>query len=245
MARELAAEGWDLLVTARRQNRLDVLRDEIEGKNGVSVHVVAADLADETERAGLLREVARHGTRVGALVHAAGSASWSVFAEQKPLAEAKRAAVATTATVELVGSVWPSILKHDKGLLLVVSSLAAWQPTPYMATYAAGKAFQRSFVEALAAEARAEQSSAAVLVLCPGPVDTEFAWVAGTQALAERVPVLQPVQLARDALHRAYSRPGRGPAFVPGWRNKISATAASILPRRLVTSVSERNHRPR
>ena len=244
LARELAISGWSLLVTARRIERLEVLQQELEEKHGVVVRIHAADLADEADRAGLVVAMEALGNDLGCLVHAAGSAAWDRFAALDPGDEVRRVAVATTATVALVGAAWPRIVRRPDGMLIVVSSLAAWQPTPYMATYAAGKAFQRSFTEGLAAEAHAEGSSAKVLALCPGPVDTEFAWVAGTQLLAERVPVLKPVELAREALRRADGRRG-SVAYVPGWRNRVSALAADVLPRGLVTRISERNHRPR
>lgn len=244
LARELAIAGWSLLVTARRIERLEVLQQELEEKHGVVVRIHAADLADEADRAGLIVATEALGDELGCLVHAAGSAAWDRFAALDTAEEVRRVAVATTATVALVGAAWPRIVQRPDGLLIVVSSLAAWQPTPYMATYAAGKAFQRSFTEALAAEAHAEGSYASVLALCPGPVDTEFAWVAGTQPLAERVPVLKPVELAREALRRAERHRG-SVAYVPGWRNRVSAAAAEVLPRGLVTRISERNHRPR
>jgi len=244
LARELAISGWNLLVSARRIERLEVLQQELEEKHGVAVQIHAADLADDAERAGLVDAMNALGDDLGCLVHAAGSAAWDRFASLDPAQEVRRAAVATTATVELVGAAWPRIVRRPDGVLIVVSSLAAWQPTPYMATYAAGKAFQRSFTEALAAEAQAAGSQAGVLALCPGPVDTEFAWVAGTQPLAERVPILKPVELARETLQRLDRHKG-GTSFVPGWRNRISATAAAVLPRGVVTRISERNHRPR
>ncbi len=244
LARELAIAGWDLLVTARREQRLLVQQQELEEKHGVRVTVHAADLANPDDRAGLLAAIDTIPGGAACLVHAAGSAAWDRFEQLDPVQEGRRVSVATTATVELVGQVWPGILARDDGLLIIVSSLAAWQPTPYMATYAAGKAFQRSFAEALGAEAAAAGSSARVLALCPGPVDTEFAWVAGTQPLAERVPVLKPVELARETLKRAGAHKG-SVAYVPGWRNRVSATAAAVLPRGLVTRISERNHRPR
>ncbi len=240
-ARKLAARGLDLIVSARRADRLDVLRDELEGKNDVVVRAVAADLATVDGRAALGEAIDATADRLAHCVHAAGAGSWGRFADLDLSHEVALAQLNVVSTVEIVRRVWPHLLTAPSSSLVIISSLAAWQPTPFMATYAASKAYQRSFTEALGAEAAGTDTS--VLAVCPGPVDTEFAWVAGTQPLMERVPVLQPLALARATLARVDKR--KSGAWVPGWRNRISALGVDLLPRSTVTRISARIHRPR
>lgn len=218
-----------------------MIQDELEGKNGVTVTMVPADLAKAYGRAAVCRAIDDADDRLACVVHAAGAAAWAPFAELPEESEVALSELNVVSTVQVVRHAWPQLLAAPDSSLVVVSSLAAWQATPYMATYAASKAFQRSFAEALGAEA--EGTGTTVLAVCPGPVATEFAWVAGTQPLMERVPILQPIELARASLARVDKR--KSGAWVVGWRNRISAVGATVLPRGFVTRVSERIHRPR
>jgi short-subunit dehydrogenase len=239
-ARELADRGHDLVVVARRAERLDVLREELEGKTDSRVTPVVADLATREGQDAACRAIDEVADRLRIVVLAAGSAGWGPFARLDPDEERDRVGLNVDATVVLARRAWPALLRPGRTGLIVVSSLAAWQATPCQATYAAAKAFQLSFAEALAEEARGTGTT--VVALCPGPVATEFHWVAGTESLMQRVPVLQPREVARAGL-RAVDR-GRSGARLLGWRNRVSAAGVTVLPRGVVRRISERIHRP-
>lgn len=240
-SRLLAASGRDLIVAARRAHRLDVLRDELEGKHGVRVVAVPCDLATTSGCDALLTAIAAHPGCLDRLVLAAGSAGWGAFAGLSAEAEEARVALGTTSLVRIMGGTWNRLSLEPGAGLIVVSSLASFQATPYMTTYAATKAFQRFVAEGLAAEANRGQG-ATVVTVCPGPVDTEFVMVAGTQRLVDRVPVLSAERVARESLRRLHSG-GKQPTFVPGWRNKVSFLIVKLLPSRMTLAASERIHR--
>ncbi|HMN99010.1 MAG TPA: SDR family NAD(P)-dependent oxidoreductase [Miltoncostaeaceae bacterium] len=239
-ARELADRGHDLVLVARRSDRLEILRDELESKTGASVRPVVADLATREGQAAAGEAIDAVADRLRVLVLNAGAGAWGRFAELDPAGERDRVALNVDSVVVLARRGLPALLRSAGGGLVIVSSLAAWQATPFMATYAAAKAFQLRFAEALAEEVRG--SGTAVVAVCPGPVATEFHWVAGTESLMRRVPVLQPREVALSGLEALEA--ARSGVRVLGWRNRASAAAVSLLPRRLVTRISGRIHRP-
>lgn len=176
-ARALAARKHDLLLVARRQERLAELAVELEREGGVSVKTIAVDLAAPDGPEKLMAEVRVRGLHVETLINNAGFGARGAFADID-LAEQKRmVALNCTALMELCHRVLPSMLERRRGGILNVASTAAFQPGPWMAVYYATKAFVLSFSEGLHEEVRGQ--GVKVAALCPGPTRTEFADVAG------------------------------------------------------------------
>lgn len=176
-ARALAARKHDLLLVARREERLRELAAELERAEGVSVATVALDLAAEGSGEALMAEVATRGLAVDTLINNAGFGARGSFAEID-LAEQKRMiALNCTALMELCHHVLPGMISAKRGGILNVASTASFQPGPWMAVYYATKAFVLSFSEALHEEVR--EHGVRVAALCPGPTRTEFADIAG------------------------------------------------------------------
>ena len=176
-ARVLAAQKRNLLLVARREERLASLAVELAERHGVAVEVLALDLAADGAGDTLMREAAARGLVIDQLINNAGFGSRGSFVEID-LAEQKRMiALNCTSLMELCHLVLPGMIERKRGGILNVASTAAFQPGPWMAVYYATKAFVLSFSEALHEEVRAH--GVKVAALCPGPTRTEFADVAG------------------------------------------------------------------
>jgi short-subunit dehydrogenase len=170
-ARQLGARGHNLLLVARREERLRELAAEIERDSRVRVDVAQADLADPQARGRLLEHVAAGGASVEILVNNAGFARVGDVHEH-PEDQIGMIRLDVEALVALSSAFVPPMVERGRGAIINVASIAAFQPIPSQATYAAAKAFVLSFSEALAAEVR--RSGVTVTALCPGPVATEF-----------------------------------------------------------------------
>ncbi len=135
----------------------------------------------------------------------------------------------------------PAMVARKSGGVINVSSIGAFQPVPYMATYGATKAFVLSWSEALAYELR--DSGVRVTCVCPGPVATEFFSVAGVAPAMSKLPhTMSPDRLVAHAL--AAFDDGRA-VIVPGWINWLTALTTRIFPRVLVRAVAGRLYAPR
>jgi short-subunit dehydrogenase len=235
-ARALARRGHELVIVARRRDRLEQLAQELG-----SAHVVECDLAAEPQS--LVRAVAELGLTVDLLVNNAGFGTWGRFAELDPEKEAEQVRLNCEAVVVLTRAFVPGMVERGRGGIINVASTAGMQPLPYEAVYAATKAFVRSFTAALRVELRG--TGVNVLNVDPGPVDTEWQAVAGYRNPDETMGVpgkIGPDQVVEEAL-RAFDR-GRG-SIVPGavirWFLRLNAPAPTALKLRVV----ERMYRPR
>ena len=176
-ARTLAARGEDLILTARRVDRLEALAGELRGKHGIAVHVFAADLADPDASTGLIAAIASADLTIDTLINNAGFGARGAFAELDAARQLGMIDVNCRALVALAHAVLPGMIAQGSGGILNIASIAAFQPGPWMAVYYASKAFVLSFSEALHEEVRAQ--GVTVTALCPGPTHTEFAERAG------------------------------------------------------------------
>jgi short-subunit dehydrogenase len=233
-ARELSRRGYEVVLVARRRERLEELAAELG-----SAHVVTCDLVGE---AGSLAErVAALGLEVDVLVNNAGFGTHGRFAEIDSAREAEEVRLNCEALVTLTHAFLPGMLERRRGGVITVASTAGMQPLPYEAVYSASKAFARAFSDALAAELR----GTGVRMLCvnPGPVPTEWQQVAGYEPdYLPPVPgKISAAQVARESL-RAFERGRRTliPGFVIRWYMRLNSPAPLPLKLRVV----ERMYRP-
>lgn len=229
-ARRLAAEGSDLVLVARRAERLEDLARELASAHGADVEVIAADLAAPDASAGIRDELARRGVRVTALIHSAGFAHNAPLVEIDPADLREEIAVDVVAVADLTRLLLPDLLDAPSGYLVTLASVAAYQPNPLMAVYGASKAFVLSFTEALAEECRG--TSLRVLAVSPGPVATEFFEVAG-EAAGGGLPRTSSEAVV-DATLAALGRRSVPPSIVVGAANRAMTTAGRLVPRRVV-----------
>jgi short-subunit dehydrogenase len=229
LAREFAAGGYDLVVVARREDRLRELADELADAHGTTTHVVGMDLDGPRAAEELQDAVADRDVRVDALVNNVGVGTYGPFHETDVEAELTQLRLNVELPVHLARLYLPGMVERDDGVVLNVASLAAFQPGPKMAGYYASKAYLVSFSEALAQEHRG--TGVDVTALCPGPVETEF------QERAE----MTDSRLGSTFTHSAEEVAGAGyrgamagdPVVLPGVPMKLLYLGSRLSPRLL------------
>lgn len=235
-AGRLAERGHDLVLVARRVDRLETLAEQLRTTHGVTVTVIGADLADPHAPAKLLDAVTAQGISIGVLVNAAGFGTAGPFVDEDPDRVAAEIAVDVTAPTLLARHFLPSLVTAgSRGALIMVSSTASHQPVANLAVYAAAKAFITSLTAAIWQEHHA--SGMRVIALCPGPTDTEFFEASGSEQF--KVGRVGTVDEVLDAAFDALDRNG-DPVVTVGWGNRIQALGAKLAPRRMTLSVGAR-----
>jgi hypothetical protein len=233
-ARQLAGRGYDLILVARRRDRLEQLAEQLP----TTTHVVDCDLVSDA--ASLPGKVEKLGVDVDLLVNNAGFGLRGRFLELDPEREAEMVRVNCEAIVVLTHAFVPAMVERRGGGVITIASTAGMQPLPYEATYGATKAFAISFMEALWMELR--DTGVRLLVVNPGPVKTEWQEVAGYD---ENTPIppgmISAEQCVSDSL-RAYDDNKR--STIPG-RFFPWFMRAAVGPKGLKLRVAERMYRPR
>ena len=228
--RRLAALGHDVVLVARREDRLRALASELSGQ-GVDVEVLAADLTTEEGVVSVEQRLTAPTKPVDLLVNNAGFGTSGVFAELALDRELEMIELNVVAVVRLTRAALDSMRGRGAGSIVNVASLASFQALPRNATYAATKAFVTSFTEALAEEMRG--SGIRLQALCPGFTDTEFhataAWSSGWLPGCVWQSPEQVVEASLGALES-----GRV-VVVPGLLNKVAVRASWLLPRKVVS----------
>ena len=170
LARVFAADGYNLVLVARRAAALQGLADELTRDYRIAASVIAADLAEPDATAQIVAQVSAAGTVVDVVVNNAGFGLQGTVAELPLERQLEMIQVNVTALTALSRSFLPSMLSRNRGGILNVGSTAAFQPGPLMAVYYATKAYVESFTEALAEEVSG--TAVRVSCLCPGPTET-------------------------------------------------------------------------
>ena len=194
-----------LVLVARRQQRLDELAAQL-GRvyPKLKVYVLAADLADPDDRARLLTQLQSLALQVDLLINNAGLGDSHVVVEAAPERLSQIVELNVSALTALSRWALPGMLQRRRGGILNVGSIVGVLPVPGMATYAASKAFVASFTDALRVEVAG--SGVRVCALCPGPVETEFAAVAGPRVVRSPRLIYQTAQVVAAAGLRAWEQ---------------------------------------
>ncbi len=225
-----AQNGWDLVLVARRAQKLDELAQELKRVHGISAESIPIDLFDPISPEKLFREVSARGLQIDALVNNAGIGSFGLFAEVGMDTHTRLIELNITCLTKLTKLFLPPMLERKKGYVLNVASTAAFQPGPLMAVYYASKAYVLSFSEAISNEL--EGSGVSVTTLCPGAVRTGFQEAANmTQSKLFRHVTLDGARVAREG-YRAMTIGKR--VIVPGLRHQFLAFSAKFVPRALI-----------
>jgi len=233
-ARQLAALGKDLILVARREDRLNALARDLEWRHAMRARVIVADLARPGSASALYAETERLGLVIDLLVNNAGFAKAGEFSEIPFDVQADMIRLNVNTLTELTRLYLPAMRQRRRGGIINVASNAAFQPVPYTAVYGATKAYVLSFSEAVAEEVAAD--GVTVMALCPGATATDFHDTAGVwvQKLSS-MPT--PDEVVAAGL-RAFDRRRR--SFLYGATNRLAAIASRLLPRRLVAHLTAR-----
>ena len=230
LARRIARDGRDVVLVARRADRLEALAGDIEAGGAVKAHVIASDLVREGAVRALSDEVARRKLRVDWLVNNAGFGTVGRFDQLPVERELEEIRLNIEALVELTGRFLPGMTARGRGVVMNIASVGGFSPGPFMATYAATKAFVLSFTEALAAEMRG--TGVQVLCVCPGFTRTEFQ----ERAVVDVSGVPNFAWMSAEAVaDQAVRAVGHGPVLVNGLMNSMATTALRFVPRGLLT----------
>ena len=232
-ATALASQQYDLTIVARNRERLEALAERLRQSHGIAVEVLVADLTQAVALRTVEERVAQD-QALELLVNNAGFGTTGPFATLAPDQEEAEILLNIVALVRLTRAALPGMIARGRGAIINVSSMAAFMPGPYDATYGATKAFVNSFTEALHEELRGTRVR--LQALCPGFTHTEFQQRAGIDASTIPAGLWMTPEAVVEASLAALRRGQL--VYVPGLVNRLLRLLIGAAPRRLVRRVT-------
>lgn len=231
-AMQLATAGANLVLVARRKDRMTALAKTLEAQHKVSVTVISLDLSTADAGTKLMAELAKQKLAVDVLVNNAGFGfNGRVINEDRALIRDEITLNVLTLT-DLTIAVLPEMVKRGFGVIINIGSTASFQPVPGMAVYAATKSYVRSFTEALWGELSG--TGVKVIALNPGATETEFFEVAGTKPVTVLATASEVVAVVMKELEKSNPRP----SIIAGWRNKLLAGTTRFAPTKTIIKIA-------
>ena len=239
LAEELAAGGTNLVLTARRRERLEELARTL-ATHKIRAEIFVADLAKSAAPPQILAFTRAKNIRIDLLINNAGFGAHGEFATSNLSRQLEMLQVNCAAVVHLTHLFLADMIEQRSGDILILASTAAFQAVPYITTYAATKAFDLLFAEGLAEELKPR--GIRVCALCPGSTESEFHEVANqANAPAMNTKRETAAKVARTGLQAL----GAGKSYIiSGARNYIGAQSQRFVPRGVVTSIAGKMFRP-
>jgi short-subunit dehydrogenase len=229
LAREFARQDYDLIITARRSDRLEALAREL--RELVNVDIITCDLGEALGARHLTQAIDALGKDVDILVNNAGIAHGDDFHGSDFEKVEQLIALNVSALTHLTHHFIQPMVKRGAGKILNVASVAAFQPVPSMAAYAASKAFVLSLTESLSEELRG--TGVSITALCPGLTKTELV----EDLMAQDVPEFM-MSSTKEVAREGYSALMANEVIrIPGVANQAAVTWAQHQPRWLVRGV--------
>lgn len=229
-AYQLAKKGVNLVLTARSENKLSRITSDLISKFGIEATYIIGDLSKPNAAKEIYNEIIAKKLHIDLLVNNAGIGQWANFLDESIETYTVTINLNITSLVALTHLLLPEMLKNQKGGIINIASGAALQPGPYMAVYAASKAFVLSFSEALYGEYL--DKGITVTAVCPGNTPTEFQQTAN--ANTEGMPITTPQQVANDGIEALLKKKNNK---IVGTSNYLMSFAPRILPRKTVIKV--------
>jgi len=237
LAEELAAGGANLVLTARRKDRLEELAQKLTAAHRVKTEVFSADLADPHTPERIYSFTKDRGLEIDLLINNAGFGKYGEFHKIEKQRLLEMVQVNCSAVVHLTRLYLPDMAARKRGDILILASTASFQAVPYISTYAATKAFDLLFAEGLAEEMK--PYGIRVCALCPGSTESEFHTVSGQEKFKRRAESAEKV--ARTGLKALAD----GKSYViSGLGNYLGAHGERLVPRRFVTKVAAGMFKP-
>ena len=238
-ARKLAARGRNVFLVARSEDKLIALCNELGRLTSIRAQYLALDLRLPDAGAQLFEETQKRELEIDMLINNAGFGSMGEFIKLDPDHELDMIELNIRAVVDLTHRFLKPMRDRKRGTIINVASTAAFQAVPYMATYAATKAFVLSFSEALWDENRAH--GVHVMALCPGVTETNFFEAAGIDR-----PPMRTIQTPEEVVETALrALPREKPTVISGWTNFMTVAAERFFPRSFVIKVAGKALRSR
>lgn len=237
-ARKLASRGYDLVLTARRTERLAELAEELHRRFGARADIQPADLADDADVQRLATYLAGL-DRAAVLVNNAGFGTLGLFAETDLAGQDAMARVHVLAPMKLTHAVLPSMLQRHTGAVINVASVAAFFRSPSNVMYCSTKAWLKEFTEGLAIEL--EGTGVRTTALCPGLTYSEFHDQLGVDRDSIDAAWWMTAEFVVDQCFRDLDR-GRI-VSIPGLRYKLLVLLARTLPRKWLNAMAWQRYR--
>jgi short-subunit dehydrogenase len=238
LAEELAAGGANLVLTARRLDRLQSLGRELAARHKIQTEVIVADLTQPAGPDSIFQFTEQKRLTVDLLVNNAGFGQYGEFHATELERLQQMVQVNCTAVLHLTRLYLPQMIARRSGDILIVASTAAFQAVPYISTYAATKVFDLYLAEGLAEEAKPH--GVRVCALCPGTTTSEFHELAGhpptTKGREESAETVARNGLRALAAGKSY--------VISGLGNYLGAHGERLVPRRMVTRIAAKMFRP-
>jgi uncharacterized protein len=239
LARELAAAGVNLVLTARRLDRLQQLAANLTQAHSIRTEVFAADLAQPDAPPKIRSFTDQKGLAIELLINNAGFGQYGELSRVDPQRLLDMVQVNCSAVVHLTRLYLPDMIQRRRGDVLILASTASFQAVPYIATYAATKAFDLLLAEGLAEEMRPH--GIRVCALCPGSTESEFHAVAQQEQFTAKNQE-SAEKVARTGLEALEA----GKSYViSGLGNYLGAQSQRLVPRGLVTRIAANMFRPK
>lgn len=240
LAEELAAGGTNLVLTARRKERLEEFARKLTAAHRIRAEVFVADLAEQEAPQQIFAFTGEKKIEIELLVNNAGFGAYGEFALEVVQRQLAMVQVNCSAMVHLTRLYLPEMMKRRRGDILILASTASFQAVPYISVYAATKAFDLLFAEGLAEEMK--PYGIRVCALCPGSTKSEFHEVAGQTHIASAMKNQESAEkVARTGLQALAA----GKSYViSGAANYLGAHSQRLVPRRVVTRIAAKMFRP-
>ncbi len=230
-ARTLASRGANLILVARRTDRLSALAAEIESTTSSSVSVITLDLSQPNSSGMLLEMLGDKKSQIEVLINNAGFGTNARVQNQDLNRMRQEIGLNVSTLTELSAIFLPEMISRNSGVIINIASTAAYQAVPGMSVYGATKAFVLSFTEAMWGELRG--TNIRVLAVSPGATDTEFFDVSGG-SMSKKAPPTIVVKQALAELGKARSNP----SIIIGGSNRMMAASTKFAPRKTVIAMA-------
>jgi len=236
-AKELAFGGTNLVLTARRKDRLEELARSLAANYKINTQVIAADLADSNAPEKIFAFTKEKGIEIDLLINNAGFGQYGEFPSVEKQRLLAMVQVNCSAVVHLTRLYLPEMIARRRGDVLILASTASFQAVPYISTYAATKAFDLLFAEGLAEEMK--PYGIRVCALCPGSTESEFHAVSGQEKF------IRNAETAEKVAHTGLKALAAGKSYViSGLGNYLGAHGERLVPRRFVTKIAAGMFKP-